>query len=79
MFGDLFKIDSEQKDYEEIKDIKKTIKILEEKQSEFNLEFNCKSKLVFFIDAIEHMLRIMRIIRQNRGNAMLIGVSGSGK
>ena len=30
LFGDLFKIDTEQKDYEEIKDIKKVIQILDE-------------------------------------------------
>jgi dynein heavy chain len=36
-------------------------------------------KLVMFLDACDHVSRITRIIRQPLGNALLLGVGGSGR
>jgi dynein heavy chain len=49
------------------------------KLEDFNATSDNRMSLVFFEDAMHHILRICRALRQPRGNLMLIGVGGSGK
>ena len=51
---------------------------LEETLNNYN-DLNAAMNLVLFEDAIFHILRINRILESPRGNALLIGVGGSGK
>jgi dynein heavy chain len=65
--------------YEEIRDVPKLMKVLTNYLEEYNISSSVKMNLVFFEDAILHLIKILRTIRQPRGNIMLIGVGGSGK
>lgn len=52
---------------------------MEEYMEDYNQIGTTKMKLVLFMDAIEHVCRISRILRQPLGNALLLGVGGSGR
>eukprot|EP00466_Bigelowiella_natans_P015986 jgi/Bigna1/46472/estExt_Genewise1.C_40322 len=65
--------------YHEAEDLKQTRKIVEEFLELYNDDSKNPMKLVLFLDAIEHVARITRIIRQPGGNALLLGVGGSGR
>lgn len=79
-FSMIMKCDYDEKLYEEVKDLKKLIKLLEDKTIDYNFTFTqAPMALIFFEDAIDHICRITRVLNQPRGNAMLIGVSGGGK
>lgn len=63
MFGDLLKLDNPIKLYEEIKDKTKLLKVLGGMLDDYNMGNTNKMNLVFFDDAIEHILRIARVLR----------------
>ena len=57
----------------------KLVKVVEEYLEDYNSVSNAPMKLVMFLDAIEHVSRVTRVIRLPRGNALLLGVGGSGR
>ncbi|KAJ3195453.1 Dynein heavy chain 2, axonemal [Irineochytrium annulatum] len=66
--------------YEELIDFDKMKKFIEDKLFDYNQEPGfIQVDLVLFRDAIEHICRITRILRQPCGNVLLIGVGGSGR
>jgi len=79
IWSDILKIDAAVRLYEEVKDMPKLMKVIKNYLEEFNISSPVKMNLVFFEDAILHLMKILRALRQPRGNIMLIGVGGSGK
>jgi dynein heavy chain len=79
IFSDILKIDAAIRLYEEVKDMPKLLKVLNNYLEEYNISSSVKMNLVFFEDAVLHLMKILRALRQPRGNIMLIGVGGSGK
>ncbi|XP_033099985.1 dynein heavy chain 6, axonemal-like [Anneissia japonica] len=81
IFGDFMKMGADPSDrfYEDITDLNKLKTVLNDYLDDFNMSSSKEMKLVFFLDAMTHVARIVRMIRQERGNALLVGVGGTGK
>ena len=56
----------------QVTDMPKVLKLMEAYLEEYNASSTKAMSLVFFMDAVEHICRISRILRQPRGNAMLV-------
>ena len=76
VFGDFVSPD---RSYGEIQPMERLKTSLEEYLAEYNAESTQPMALVLFQDALEHVARIARILRQPQGNALLLGVGGSGR
>eukprot|EP00924_Labyrinthula_sp_SR-Ha-C_P002719 maker-scaffold_13-snap-gene-5.1-mRNA-1 protein AED:0.01 eAED:0.01 QI:0/0/0/1/0.66/0.42/7/0/4146 len=72
-------ISPEERLYELSEDETKMTSALQEYLEEYNLSSSNPMNLVFFREALLHVSIISRIIKNKRGNALLIGVGGSGK
>ncbi|MED6232426.1 Dynein heavy chain 10, axonemal, partial [Ataeniobius toweri] len=70
--------ESEPRVYEDIQDYESSKAMFELILEEYN-ENKSRMNLVLFDDALEHLTRVHRIIRIDRGHALLVGVGGSGK
>uniref|UniRef100_A0A3B4UD57 Dynein axonemal heavy chain 10 n=1 Tax=Seriola dumerili TaxID=41447 RepID=A0A3B4UD57_SERDU len=70
--------ESEPRVYEDIQDYDASKALFQEILEEYN-ENKSRMNLVLFDDALEHLTRVHRIIRIDRGHALLVGVGGSGK
>lgn len=80
IYGDYINgIDGENRPYVQVIDVKDMINKIIEFLEDHNQGSKSPMKLVMFLDACDHVSRIARILRQPQGNALLLGVGGSGR
>jgi len=84
IFGDFMQgRDVEPKVYTQIDDLNSLLNRMENYLEDYNADSSGASKkqmkLVMFLDACEHIARISRVLRQPQGNALLLGIGGSGR
>ncbi|XP_041350374.1 dynein heavy chain 12, axonemal-like isoform X3 [Gigantopelta aegis] len=81
MFGDYMEPDAEPEDrvYTEVKSLDEFYQVVEQCLDEYNNTHKNRMNLVVFRYVLEHLSRICRILRAPGGNALLVGVGGSGR
>jgi dynein heavy chain len=79
VYGDFMVAGADTRVYTEITDSGRMVAVVEECLEDYNATHTKKMPLVMFVDAVGHVARISRVIRQPRGNALLLGVGGSGR
>ena len=78
--------DADPKHYQQIQDLSVLVNRMDSFQDDYNADTTFiingpkkPMKLVMFLDACEHICRIARVLRMPQGNALLLGVGGSGR
>uniref|UniRef100_T1J5R4 Dynein heavy chain ATP-binding dynein motor region domain-containing protein n=1 Tax=Strigamia maritima TaxID=126957 RepID=T1J5R4_STRMM len=79
LYADFLSKNPDHKLYEEVTDMDKLVRYLEEALDDYNQNDLGQMNLVLFNDAIKHICRIGRVIRQPGGNALLLGMQGNGR
>ncbi|XP_064624417.1 dynein axonemal heavy chain 3-like [Lineus longissimus] len=79
MFGDYMVTESEAKAYDEVRDLKELTKVMEHYLDEYNQMSKAPMSLVMFKFAIEHISRVSRVLQQDNGHCLLVGIGGSGR
>ncbi|XP_063366022.1 dynein axonemal heavy chain 1-like [Cydia amplana] len=79
LFGDFMDPGADDKKYVEINDQEELDEILSNYLMDYNLSTTAPLDLVLFDDAVAHLCRVSRIMRQPMANALCLGMGGSGR
>eukprot|EP00899_Mesostigma_viride_P012150 jgi/Mesvir1/20936/Mv08007-RA.1 len=79
IYGDYLVPQADPRVYQQATDMDALVKVVEDYLEDYNSLTNAPMRLVLFLDAIEHVSRICRVIGLPLGNALLLGVGGSGR
>ena len=81
LFGDYMDADAmgDERMYEEVKVVDDFSEIVASSLDEYNAVHKTQMHLVVFRYMMEHLSRICRVLKQPGGNALLVGVGGSGR
>lgn len=79
LFGDFMVPGADPVLYVELRDPEELSQVVSTYLEEYNANSKAPMNLVLFTFALEHVVRISRILRQPGGNALLVGLGGSGR
>ncbi|KAG1961895.1 dynein heavy chain 12, axonemal [Pimephales promelas] len=81
LFGDYMTpdVDESERLYAEVPSIERFGEVVEACLEEYNQTHKNRMNLVIFRYVLEHLSRISRVLKQPGGNALLVGVGGSGR
>lgn len=71
--------DSDKKVYDEVHSEKLLVERMESYLNEYNTMSKSPLSMVMFKFAIEHVSRISRVLQQDNGHVLLVGIGGSGR
>lgn len=77
LFADFLK--PEERVYQPLTSWKQLVSVLSEFQMRSNMSGHASKQIVFFKEAVEHLCRACRVLRQSGGHMLLIGIDGTGK
>ncbi|WAQ96862.1 DYH3-like protein [Mya arenaria] len=77
-FGD-YMATGDSRAYDEVTDFKELTSTMENYLDEYNMISKAPMHLVMFKFAIEHISRVSRVLLQDNGHALLVGIGGSGR
>lgn len=78
-YGNYMDPDSDKKIYDEVGSEKKLIQQMEYYLNEYNTMSKTPLSMVMFKFAIEHVSRVSRVLQQDNGHVLLVGIGGSGR